>query len=171
MVAQEVRALAQRSAEAAKEIKGLISNSERTVGEGVQLVTDAGGSISAIEELMQSIDAHMDAIAGAASDQSGSLAEINTAMNDMDKSTQQNAAMVQEVSASGDELRLESARLAEMLGRFRTGGNTGELRQVGQAMRAPSSRPMQRAASTRAARPATSGNLALAQREDSWEEF
>ena len=171
VVAQEVRALAQRSAEAAKEIKGLISNSERTVGEGVQLVTDAGGSISAIEELMQSIDAHMDAIAGAASDQSGSLAEINTAMNDMDKSTQQNAAMVQEVSASGDELRLESARLAEMLGRFRTGGNTGELRQVGQAMRAPSSRPMQRAASTRAARPATSGNLALAQREDSWEEF
>ncbi|MDN2579502.1 methyl-accepting chemotaxis protein [Aquibium sp. ELW1220] len=130
VVAQEVRALAQRSAEAAKEIKGLISNSERTVGEGVQLVTDAGGSISAIEELMRSIDGHMNAIAGAASDQSNSLAEVNIAMNDMDKNTQQNAAMVQEVSASGDELRLESARLAEMLGRFRTGGTAADFRQA-----------------------------------------
>jgi methyl-accepting chemotaxis protein len=171
VVAQEVRALAQRSAEAAKEIKGLISNSERTVGEGVQLVTDAGGSISAIEDLMRSIDAHMDAIAGAASDQSNSLAEVNIAMNDMDKNTQQNAAMVQEVSASGDELRLESARLAEMLGRFRTGGATSDFRQTVQPMRAPSPQPAHRAAPARASRPATMGNVALAARDDSWEEF
>lgn len=171
VVAQEVRALAQRSAESAKEIKGLISNSERTVGEGVQLVTDAGGSISAIEELMRSIDAHMDAIAGAASDQSSSLAEVNLAMNDMDKNTQQNAAMVQEVSASGDELRLESARLAEMLGRFRTDGGTGNLRQAAEAMRTPATQPARRAAPARAVQPATVGNLAIARQEDSWDEF
>ncbi|WP_187972361.1 methyl-accepting chemotaxis protein [Aquibium microcysteis] len=171
VVAQEVRALAQRSAEAAKEIKGLIANSERTVGEGVQLVTDAGGSISAIEELMRSIDAHMDAIAAAAADQSNSLGEVNIAMNDMDKNTQQNAAMVQQVSASGDELRLESARLAEMLGRFRTGAEAGDLRQAGQAMRAPSPRPAQRQAAARSGRPATTGNLALARQDESWEEF
>jgi len=118
VVAQEVRELAQRSANAAKEIKGLITNSAVAVSEGVKLVSDTGEGLSAIEQLVQSINAHMDAIATAAHEQSTGLAEVNTAVNHMDHATQQNAAMVEEMSAAGAGLAQESYKLSELLSRF-----------------------------------------------------
>ncbi len=118
VVAQEVRELAQRSANAAKEIKGLITNSAVAVSEGVKLVSDTGEGLSTIEQLVQVINAHMDAIATAAHEQSTGLAEVNTAVNHMDHATQQNAAMVEEMSAAGAGPAQESYKLSELLSRF-----------------------------------------------------
>jgi methyl-accepting chemotaxis protein len=120
VVAQEVRELAQRSATAAKEIKTLISNSEAAVSEGVQLVNDTGDGLSAIAGLVLQINEHMDAIALAAQEQSVGLSEVNTAVNQMDYSTQQNAGMVEEMNAASAGLAQESRNLATLLNQFRT---------------------------------------------------
>ncbi|MBP1853165.1 methyl-accepting chemotaxis protein [Rhizobium halophytocola] len=123
VVAQEVRELAQRSANAAKEIKALISNSEAAVTQGVTLVNDTGAGLKEIAELVGSINQHMEAIATAAKEQSSGLAEINTAVNHMDQATQQNAAMVEEMNAAGVGLADESNRLSQLLARFDLDGS------------------------------------------------
>ena len=171
VVAQEVRELAQRSASAAKEIKQLISNSAIAVSEGVRLVSDTGSGLSQIAELVQSVNIHMDAIATAAQEQSVGLAEVNHAVNHMDQATQQNAAMVEEMSASGAALAQESIKLKELLSQFELGHAASQLRGMGETMRhAASSRPapQPQAARMRSA-PMTHGNAAVAANE--WTEF
>ncbi|MGF9564293.1 HAMP domain-containing methyl-accepting chemotaxis protein [Neorhizobium sp. JUb45] len=118
VVAQEVRELAQRSANAAKEIKVLIGNSEAAVTQGVTLVNDTGNGLKEIADLVAAINQHMDAIAVGAKEQASGLTEINTSVNHMDQVTQQNAAMVEEMNAAGAGLADESARLSELLSRF-----------------------------------------------------
>ena len=120
VVAQEVRELAQRSANAAKEIKALIGNSEVAVSEGVKLVNDTGDGLTTIADLVLQINGHMDAIASAAQEQSVGLAEVNTAVNHMDQATQQNAAMVEEMNAASAGLAQEASGLANLLSQFRT---------------------------------------------------
>jgi methyl-accepting chemotaxis protein len=184
VVAQEVRELAQRSASAAKEIKGLISNSAIAVSEGVKLVSNTGEGLTAIEQLVQVINQHMDAIATAAREQSSGLAEVNTAVNHMDQATQQNAAMVEEMNAAGSGLAQESGKLSELLSRFQLGLATQQLRQVAGRMRVPETAPApqrQPAAASRpqpaapsrsvaAVPPRSRGSAALAASND-WEEF
>ncbi|WP_312948739.1 methyl-accepting chemotaxis protein [Agrobacterium sp.] len=119
VVAQEVRELAQRSANAAKEIKALIGNSEAAVNQGVTLVNDTGSGLTEIAQLVTAINEHMDAIATAAREQASGLAEINTSVNHMDQVTQQNAAMVEEMNAAGANLAEESGRLSDLLAQFR----------------------------------------------------
>ncbi|MCY1669260.1 methyl-accepting chemotaxis protein [Rhizobium sp. SL86] len=121
VVAQEVRELAQRSANAAKEIKNLIGNSEQAVAEGVKLVSATGDGLSAIAGMVESINRHMDAIATAAQEQSTGLREVNGSINHMDQATQQNAAMVEQLSAGSSSLAREAAQLAAMLDAFRIG--------------------------------------------------
>lgn len=118
VVAQEVRELAQRSASAAKEIRDLIKHSEVEVQNGVKLVRDTGEALTEIEALIASINDHMVAIATASREQSVGLAEVNTSVNLMDQVTQQNAAMVEETSAAGSALALESNRLQNLVSRF-----------------------------------------------------
>lgn len=118
VVAQEVRDLAQRSATAAREIKVLISNSESAVAEGVQLVSDTGKGLSDIATLVDRVNEHMNAIATAAQEQAAGLSEVNAAINHMDQSTQQNAAMVEEMSAAGAGLAEESQTLDNLLSSF-----------------------------------------------------
>jgi methyl-accepting chemotaxis protein len=120
VVAQEVRELAQRSANAAKEIKTLIGNSETAVSEGVRLVHDTGDGLSTIADLVLQINGHMDAIAAAAEEQAVGLGEVNSAVTHMDQSTQQNAAMVEEMNAASAGLAEEASGLATLLGQFRT---------------------------------------------------
>ncbi|KPF45123.1 methyl-accepting chemotaxis protein [Rhizobium sp. AAP43] len=122
VVAQEVRELAQRSANAAKEIKLLIGNSEAAVTQGVNLVNDTGAGLSEIADLVTAINQHMEAIATAAKEQASGLSEINTSVNHMDQMTQQNAAMVEEMNAAGATLAQESARLSQLLERFEMRG-------------------------------------------------
>jgi methyl-accepting chemotaxis protein len=172
VVAQEVRELAQRSANAAKEIKALISNSAVAVGEGVKLVSDTGEGLGAIEQLVQSVTTHMDAIAIAAQEQSVGLAEVNTAVNHMDQSTQQNAAMVEEMNAAGAGLAQESDKLNDLLSHFQLGENAGGRRAVA-APPLQAARPVARTSPRplQARLPVSHGNAAVAHTANEWEEF
>ncbi len=121
VVAQEVRELAQRSATAAKEIKDLIRNSSVEVKSGVLLVEQTGEALKTIETYIVTFNQHMDAIATSSREQSVGLSEVNTAVNQMDQVTQQNAAMVEETNAAGASLAVESARLRDLIGQFQLG--------------------------------------------------
>jgi methyl-accepting chemotaxis protein len=122
VVASEVRALAQRSAAAAKEIKGLISTSTSQVSRGVKLVGDTGEALRSIVGKVAEIDALIGGIAAAAQQQSTSLAELNASVMRIDQATQQNAAMAEETNAAGRSLQNEAGELAELVARFRTEG-------------------------------------------------
>lgn len=119
VVAQEVRELAQRSAQAAREISGLIGNSELAVRQGVDLVSETGTGLAEIGELVQEAASHVNAIAIAAQEQAVGLSQVNVAVNHLDQSTQQNAAMVEELNAAGAALASESATLQSLLLGFR----------------------------------------------------
>ncbi|WP_244488046.1 methyl-accepting chemotaxis protein [Aureimonas sp. Leaf454] len=120
VVAQEVRGLAQRSADAAKEIKILISTSSAQVVTGVELVTASGQALRDIVQEVAAMSDIVDGIAQSAGEQSLSLKEVSTAADHMDKVTQQNAAMVEETTAAAQTLTVETEDLAAMVSRFRT---------------------------------------------------
>ena len=131
VVAQEVRELAQRSANAAKEIKTLINASTTEVSAGVNLVEETGSSLADIERRVNDINERIVAIATAAQEQAVGLREINTAVNQMDQMTQQNAAMVEETSAASQTLAQESGQLAGRIAHFQLAGSgRGEMRRA-----------------------------------------
>ena len=119
VVASEVRALAQRSAEAAREIKGLIAESSGSVQSGVDLVTRVGQSLNGVVEEFTRIEGLVADIAGAAREQAIGLAEVNIAVNQMDEATQQNAAMVEQTTAASRNLGREAAELTHRVAGFR----------------------------------------------------
>ena len=159
VVASEVRALAQRSADAAKEIKALISTSTREVGSGVQLVGRTREALEAIVEQVGSISGIVGDIAASAHEQASGLAQVNTAINQMDQVTQQNAAMVEQSTAASRSLAHEAEELARLMAGFKTGETRAATHRVPQ----PQSR------TTTAMK--TTGRGGAAAREDTWEEF
>jgi len=128
VVAQEVRALAQRSAEAAKEIKALITASTAQVDEGVSLVGETGEALRRIIGGVQDINRIVAEIAASAQEQSTGLAEVNTAVNQMDQATQQNAAMVEQSTAASHSLSNEARELSRLVQRFRLAESNGARR-------------------------------------------
>jgi methyl-accepting chemotaxis protein len=122
VVAQEVRALAQRSAEAAKEIKALIASSSDQVKRGVRLVGDTGQALQGISAKVTEIDALIADMAKSAQEQATGLGQVNSAVNQMDQVTQQNAAMVEEATAAANSLKIEADGMAQLMGQFRLGG-------------------------------------------------
>ena len=122
VVASEVRALAQRSAEAAKQIKALISASSAQVATGVARVDEAGQALGQITARVVEMDAHVAQIASSAQEQAIGLQEINTAVTAMDRFTQQNAAMVEEATAAAHALRGEMDELTRLMTKFSLGG-------------------------------------------------
>ncbi|TAX22746.1 methyl-accepting chemotaxis protein [Rhizobium leguminosarum] len=138
VVAQEVRELAQRSASAAKEIKGLIQNSSKEVESGVKLVRDTGQSLKTICSFIMQINQHMDAIATSANEQSVGLSEVNVAVNRMDQTTQQNAAMVEQSTAASTSLAQEAQKLRELVSQFKlddvASGQSTMLRMTARTM-------------------------------------
>jgi len=121
VVATEVRALAQRSAEAAKEIKSLISASGQQVDNGVKLVGETGKSLARIVEQVGRLNGLVGEIAAAAQEQATGLNQVNTAVNQMDQVTQQNAAMVEESTAASHSLAGEAEALFRLVGQFSIG--------------------------------------------------
>jgi len=134
VVAQEVRELAQRSANAAKEIKTLISASASEVEGGVSLVRSTGDALLEIEGLVNRVNEHVESIATAAREQATALAEINSSVNHMDQMTQQNAAMVEETTAASENLAEESRQLETVLQAFKLGSGN-ELSGMASRMR------------------------------------
>ena len=121
VVASEVRTLAQRSAEAAKEIKALISASAQEVAEGVKLVGESGRALETIAAKVAEMDALAAEIASSAQEQATGLGQVNAAVNQMDQVTQQNAAMVEQTTAAAAGLQNETRQLAALVARFNTG--------------------------------------------------
>jgi len=119
VVAVEVRALAQRSADAAKEIKSLIMASTGQVETGVDLVRRTGEALEQIVAQVSRLNGLVADIAGASQEQALGMQQVNTTVNDMDRTTQQNAAMVEEASAASAALATEAETLARLIGQFR----------------------------------------------------
>jgi methyl-accepting chemotaxis protein len=168
VVASEVRALAQRSAEAAKEIKTLISTSSAQVETGVGLVAEAGKALERILAQVNDINVAVRGISVGAEEQATGLAQISTAITAMDKATQQNAAMVEQSTAASHSLKHEATQLAEVIGNFRIG--TASLPAAAKTVRAPA--PVARKASPAPARrPAQAALKAEAVASDDWQDF
>ncbi|WP_425992732.1 methyl-accepting chemotaxis protein [Brevundimonas sp. TWP2-3-2] len=171
VVASEVRALAQRSAEAAKEIKVLISASTSQVNAGVALVGQTGEALQRIVGRVAEIDGLVSEIAASAQEQATGLQQVNTAVNQMDQVTQQNAAMVEQSTAASHSLSQEAETLAGSVSRF----------QIGAVAHAPAERGAPRSQPRPANRPVaqmrTVGSGGAARKpqpvasEDGWEEF
>jgi len=119
VVASEVRSLAQRSAEAAKEIKGLIGASVERVEAGSKLVADAGQTMGEIVGSVKRVSDVIGEITVASSEQSDGIGQVNTAVTQLDQMTQQNAALVEESTAAAESLRTQAQRLAQALAGFR----------------------------------------------------
>lgn len=119
VVASEVRGLAQRSAQAAKEIKGLIGSSVDKVEAGSRLVSDAGATMSDIVASVRRVSDVIAEISRAASEQTQGLGQINIAIGQLDTMTQQNASLVEESAAAAESMREQSVRLAEAVSAFR----------------------------------------------------
>jgi methyl-accepting chemotaxis protein len=126
VVAAEVRALAQRSASAAKEIKTLIKTSKDQVDAGVRLVAATGESLERIVAQLAEISAVVGRISEGASEQAGQLGEVNQAINHMDQVAQANAAMVEQSTAASRSLAMETDQLSRLITQFSVGRATAE---------------------------------------------
>jgi methyl-accepting chemotaxis protein len=181
VVASEVRALAQRSAEAAKEIKILISASAAQVTQGVKLVHETGSALHLIVKEVADIREAVTAIAAGANEQATGLQEINKAVGQMDQITQQNAAMVEESAASSHTLANEADKLNAHVARFQTGitlaapvarSTSARASRTATALRKPAidasrtQEPMRMVANGRLAAPSMPSG-----RAEFWEEF
>lgn len=134
VVASEVRALAQRSAEAAKEIKALISASSERVSSGVKLVGETGVALDQIVKQVAQINTLVAEIAASAREQASGLAQVNTAVNAMDEVTQKNASMVEQSTAASHELAKEAQDLARLVAQFKTDTAGEGVPEMGLAM-------------------------------------
>ncbi len=171
VVASEVRALAQRSAGAAKEIKALISASTTQVNAGVALVGQTGEALKRIVSRVTEIDGLVSEIAASAQEQATGLQQVNSAVNQMDQVTQQNAAMVEQSTAASHSLSQEAEALAGSVARFQIG--TANATRAAPVSRASTSRPAPRLVTQ--ARTLGYGGAAqkpiLVAGRDEWEEF
>ncbi|UTS80175.1 hypothetical protein OL67_001234 [Phaeobacter piscinae] len=131
VVASEVRALAQRSSDAAGEIKQLINESSQYVGNGVKLVSRAGEELQKIIGSVSTISGHVSQIATGAAEQSVTLVEINTGVSQLDQVTQHNAAMVEEATAASQTLSNDANELTRQISIFKTGSGTQNIVSFG----------------------------------------
>jgi methyl-accepting chemotaxis protein len=174
VVASEVRALAQRSAEAAKEIKGLISASAQQVSSGVSLVGETGAALQRIVTQVAGINAVVSEIAASAQEQASGLNQVNSAINQMDQVTQQNAAMVEQSNAASRSLSVETEELDRLMSQFALGEAASATVTADRPAPRASAQTRTRAHAPVAALKTTGRGGAAAKVEadaDGWEEF
>ncbi len=180
VVASEVRALAQRSAEAAKEIKTLISTSTAQVEQGARYVSESGKTLEQIISHVVGINQMIAEIANASEEQASGLQQINTAINSMDQTTQQNASMVEETTAACHALTEEMRLLSELMGQFKVNQNASvaALRQAsaqmaaGRNIRKSVSGPRREGVMSARGTASSSKKSSVARKPDEgWEEF
>ncbi|QND46280.1 HAMP domain-containing protein (plasmid) [Rhizobium lusitanum] len=173
VVAQEVRELAQRSAKAAKEIKDLINTSNDHVRNGVSLVGETGKALEEIVVQVQQVDGNVGAIVEASKEQATGLKEINASVNTMDQGTQQNAAMVEQATASAHNLASEAEALFHLLSEFRISAQVTSNRGKPATIAAANtiSKPVASPARRLTAKLATAFQGNAATSTGSWEEF
>ena len=174
VVASEVRSLAQRSAEAAKEIKGLISDSVNTVASGSRLVDDAGKTMQDVVNSVQRVSEIIGQISAATQEQGAGIGQVNTAVTELDRVTQQNAALVEESAAASESLKRQAVALAESVAIFKVAKSDNALPapEARPALSGPArTRPVSRAmtvAGGKGRAPRAAGAKASA---DEWTEF
>jgi methyl-accepting chemotaxis protein-1 (serine sensor receptor) len=170
VVAGEVRNLAQRSAEAAKEIKTLIGTSVEKVEAGARLVGDAGSTMDDIVSQVRRVADLITEISSATAEQTSGIGQVSDAVAQLDQVTQQNAALVEESAAAADSLKHQAAQLAEMVSVFKLGQDAGAS-----AMPASAPRLHDRTAAAKTTRPAPSarktGPAPAAGTDEPWESF
>ena len=178
VVASEVRNLAQRSAAAAKEIKALIDNSVQKADAGSRLVDQAGTTMRDVVESIRRVADIMGEISAASQEQTDGIGQVQLAISQMDQTTQQNAALVEEAAAASEQLREQAAKLSQTVAVFRLGGagdRASPLPAVQPKQAAPAIAPPVRkkpAAPARApAAPSRAKHLASAGAGEEWEEF
>ncbi|MFZ6645008.1 methyl-accepting chemotaxis protein [Undibacterium sp. TJN25] len=171
VVATEVRNLAQRSASAAKEIKTLIGDSVEKVNIGTKLVAEAGTTMQEIVSSVQRVTDIITEITAASNEQSVGIAEVNTAIGQMDQVTQQNAALVEEAAAAAESMQNQAATLAQVVSVFKV--NQLAVPASGVSRPAASRPAVARAPATNktASRPAPKRLAAAKPADDNWEEF
>jgi methyl-accepting chemotaxis protein len=158
-----VRSLAQRSAEAAKEIKQLIAASTTQVMSGVKLIAETGTVSEKIIAQVSEIDGGVAQLANSSTEQSTGLAEVTVAITQMDQATQQNAAMVEQTTAAVHSLRHQAEELVRTVSRFKI----HDVLPTGHGKNERAERPV-----VRRSVPLTDGNAALAMEGgDGWREF
>lgn len=172
VVATEVRHLAQRSAEAANSIRQLVATSSAQITEGVSLVENSGEALRQIVTEVTDVSDLMDEIAEAAGRQATGLSEISEMVTSMDTTTQQNAAMVEEATASSRNLASETERLVEQLSFFELAHQARYGSSLGAQSWSSSSESEDAPSFSRQhSAPAVHGNLALDVDDDEWNEF
>jgi methyl-accepting chemotaxis protein len=174
VVASEVRALAQRSSGAAKEIKALINTSSAHVGDGVKFVGETGQALRQIIDQVQQINSLVGEMAQAAEQQSSGIDQVNAAVGQMDQVTQQNAAMVEESTAATRNMAGETKMLTEVVSFFSVGEAskvTSQSQTVGRKAAAPLKRPMARPALKVATAGGRRSAPAAKASGDDWTEF
>ncbi|MFZ6771544.1 methyl-accepting chemotaxis protein [Undibacterium sp. SXout7W] len=179
VVATEVRNLAQRSANAAKEIKELISNSVDKVEAGSRLVDDAGKTMDEIVVSIKSVADIMAEITAASAEQRDGINQVNLAITKMDEATQQNAALVEQAAAAAGSMREQANNLNHAVSIFKVDGGSAQPKSVAAPTVKPavkeSSAPQKKAiktiASSSGSSASTSSKVASTAKEDDWEEF
>jgi methyl-accepting chemotaxis protein len=131
VVAGEVRLLAQRSAQAAREIKTLVSGSLERVDKGVHLVSETGAAVQELVKAIHEVSSVVGGISLASDEQSSGVAQIGEAVNQMDRATQQNSALVEETAAAAESLRHQASQLVSAVAAFHVSaepsGRTSEV--------------------------------------------
>jgi methyl-accepting chemotaxis protein len=171
VVASEVRALAQRSSDAAREINDLIANSANQVRRGVTLVDKTGEALKEIAGSVSEIAGLVSDIAVASRQQSANLVEINSAVTQLDQSTQQNAARLEETTAASEGLTTDAVALVQTVSHFKVGHTSGSDQVV--AFRSDRAGPSSGSGARHASPARSQGTAAVAVRTEAlgWEEF
>lgn len=182
VVAGEVRSLAQRSAEAAKEIKGLINASVERVEQGTALVDQAGSTMQEIVQSIQRVTDIVGEISSASQEQNAGVNQVSEAVSNMDQTTQQNAALVEESAAAASSLQQQAQQLVQAVSVFKLSSTTSSMSTLSPSpapvvkpapvVRPPVASPARKpAARPQAPKPVAVASTAAASDGDSWESF